>query len=98
MKLISLKVPPFDPGTKKRKPIPRYFWWSWHPLYPYWSKSCWGGPTEKAAFADIKRPEACGMDVYHNKLIKEEEDGSLTEVADMPCKRMDVWERIAKKS
>lgn len=94
---LSLKVPPFKP-YKKPAPIERFFWWSWHPLYPYWSKSCWGGTTIKAAVAILRKPIACGMDVYHNKLIRENDDGTLTEVRDKPCQRLDVWERLAKQA
>lgn len=87
------KVPPFR-YTLKRERMKTYIWYSWHPLYPYWSKSCWGGATKAAAIKDIKRPEASGMFVYHNKLIKEMENGRLIEVFDMPCQRLDVWQKI----
>ncbi len=90
----NIVVPPFD--GKVKEPIERYHWWSWHPLYPYWSKSCWGGSTKKAAIADLARPDACGMDIYHNKLIREDDGGVLVEVADRPCKRLDMWERCIK--
>jgi hypothetical protein len=88
-------APPFDGKTKQ--PIQRYYWWSWHPAYPYWSKSCWGGATEAEAMADIEKPTACGMDVYHNKLIREDEHGVLVEVADRPCKQPEVWRKLAEK-
>jgi hypothetical protein len=88
-------VPPFD--GKNNRPMERFFWWSWHPLYPYWSKSCWGGVTERQARKALDDPLAGGMDVYHNKLIRENEDGSLTEVLDRPCQRLAAWRRIKKQ-
>jgi len=83
-------VPPFD--GKLKLTTDKYSWWSWHPMYPYWSRSCWGGATEAEAMTDLERQE-CGLDVYHNKLIRENQDGTLTEVLDVPCKRLDVWEK-----
>lgn len=84
-------VPPFD--GKVKEPIERYAWWSWHPNYPHWSKSCWGGKTVEEAIAIIDSEFACGMDVYHNKLIREDDGGKLVEVVDRPCKRLDVWDK-----
>lgn len=88
-------VPPFKP-EKMPERIDRFFWWSWHPRYPYWSKSCWGAPTEVEAHEVRMGPHACGLDVYHNKLIRENDDGTLTEVFDEPCKELHVWRKIAK--
>ncbi len=85
-------VPPFDPG--KHSPKIKYVWWSWHPNYPYWSMSCWDGETEEKAWEVRLSHRAGCLDVYHNKLIREG-DGSFTEVADDPCIRMDVWDRIS---
>ena len=88
------KVPPFKaepPSVVTYK----FFWWSWHPNYPYWSKSCWGGPTVEEAFAILEQPRAKNtLAVYHNKLIREG-DGQLVEVANLPCERLDVWQEIA---
>jgi hypothetical protein len=96
MKYSDFKVPPFKPGYPKEIKRPnRYFWWSWHPLYPYWSKSCWGAPTIKEAKAEVKK-DGGRLNVYHNKLIRENMDGSLTEVFDMPCKMIHFWERCLK--
>jgi hypothetical protein len=89
-------VPPFD--GKNKQSLERFFWWSWHPLYPYWSKSCWGGVTERQAIEVLNDLGTGGMDVYHNKLIRENEDGSLTEVLDRPCQRLEVWERIKREN
>lgn len=96
-KTLSIVAPPFNPGAQRPKPLERFFWWSWHPLYPYWSKSCWGGVTERQAMNALLRPEACKMDIYHNKLIREDMEGEavrLVEVADRPCKRMEVWLKL----
>ncbi len=76
----------------------RYDWWSWHPLYPKWAKSCWGGATVEEAIASIQYSadilEECGsppnthkLDSYHNKLIKHSISGGYEEVLDMPCKK-----------
>jgi len=85
------KVPPFD----RKPPVDpvHYYWWSWHPNYPRWSQSCWGGKTKAEALKALKKPTASSLSVYHNKLIRHG-DGKYTEVADVPCKEMDVWERI----
>lgn len=87
-------VPPFD--SQWTKPEIQYFWWSWHPNYPNWSKSCWSGKTEDEAWAVFEKPFASELYYYHNKLIREG-DGAFTEVADLPPQRMEVWRRIAAK-
>ncbi len=87
-----VKVPPFKP-KRKPDPIEPFCWYSWHPNYPYWSESCWRAETEAKAHELFKSPSCAGLDVYHNKLIRQNSDGTLTEVADVPCERMDVWRR-----
>lgn len=89
----AFNAPPFNGRVKE--PLQRFAWWGWHPNYPYWSKLCWGGATEAEALAEIDTAPACGMDVYHCKLIREDAGGVLVEVADRPCQRPEVWERIA---
>lgn len=74
-------APPFDPG--RHTPEIRFYWWSWHPKYPTWSKSCWGGKTEAEAWDAYAKPGS-KLDRYHNKLIREG-DGQFTEVYDLPC-------------
>lgn len=87
-----LCVPPFD--GRRKLPEKRYTWWSWHPLYPNWSKSCWGGATkEEAIEARIIKTGGDWLENYHNKLIREDDEGVLTEVMDSPCQRLDLWER-----
>jgi hypothetical protein len=88
---LPFVVPPFDAGTSPEPQI-RFVWWSWHPNYPWWSKSCWGGATKAYAMKLLDDPR-CSLDVYHNKLIRGG-DGKFTEVADVPCKRMDIWRMI----
>jgi len=84
-------VPPFDPGATKHKD--RYVWWSWHPRYPYWSKSCWGGATIEEAWKILDEPLASSMSVYSNKLVKE---GTREVVAVSPLKHPEIWEKIFK--
>lgn len=86
------KVPPFTSGGQE--PSLSYYWWSWHPRYPRWSKSCWGGETEEKAWESRSKPLASGMKYYHNKLIREG-DGNFTEVYDDPCRVPEVWRKIA---
>lgn len=74
-------APAFDPG--RNTPKVSFVWWSWHPKYPYWSKSCWGGETEDMAWEAMSHPSAIKLRYYHNKLIREG-DGKFTEVADYP--------------
>lgn len=76
-------APPFDSTREPSPPQHVYYWWSWHPKYPYWSKSCWGGLTERQAWESLKSPLACKMRYYHNKLIREGDLGYV-EVADLP--------------
>lgn len=83
-------VPPFSYNPPK-KPI-KYVWWSWHPLYPQWSRSCWERDTIDQAYELIEKSY---LDMYHNKLIKEC-DGQFIEVGDVPCERLDLWQTIAK--
>lgn len=85
------EVPAFNPGP--RKPREMFAFWGWHPNYPYWSKSCWAGATEEAAWESLASSHG-SMDYYAVKLIKEEENGSFTVIADIPCKRLDVWQKI----
>jgi len=86
-------VPPFDPRIKKEI---KFFWWSWHPAYPYWSKSCWGGDTIDEALKKIDTDYCSSMHYYHNKLIREG-DGTHTEVVDLPCKRLDLWDKFIER-
>lgn len=65
-------APPFD-GKRKTAKL-RFCWWS-----------CWGGNTEQEAVES--RRNKSGFDwisQYHNKLIREDDDGTLTEVLDSP--------------
>lgn len=87
-------VPPFDGKLEKKTEV--FFWWSWHPNYPYWSKSCWGGVTEQQARDKLENPMASSMKYYHNKLIRENADGTLTEVANLPCQCLEIWQDIAR--
>jgi len=82
----GFEVPAFAPPKDSIK----YVWWSWHPNYPYWLKSCWSGKTIEEAKQKITHGQ---LDYYHNKLIREG-DGAFTEVLDQPCERLDIWERI----
>lgn len=93
MATSTIQAPPFD--GKVKVPVNRFTWWGWHPNYPQWSKSCWGAPTEQEALALIDKPHASSMNYYHCKLIREDDGGVLVEVADRPCQRLDVWEKIA---
>jgi len=88
------KVPPFEANWQK--PEVQYFWWSWHPNYPNWAKSCWGGKTTDEAWAALSKPFANSMRYYHNKLIREG-DGQFTEVEDLPCQDIEVWWKIRKQ-
>lgn len=90
----TYSVPPFN--GKIKEPVRTFHWWSWHPLYPYWSKSCWGGATKAEALKERETPCALGLDVYHNKLVQEVA-GKLIEVADDPVRRTDVWKGIAQR-
>jgi hypothetical protein len=85
-------VPPFSPPPAASI---TYIWWSWHPLYPYWSQSCWAAATIKDAQRYLTDPRT-SLGVYHNKLICH--DGrTLVEVQDVPCREMDVWRKIKAK-
>lgn len=80
-------VPPFVPPPP---PETTYTWWTWHPRYPKWSKTCWGGPTIEKAYEALDR--FLKHQYYHNKLIMF--DGvTYKEVADLPCQRLDVWRK-----
>lgn len=72
-----------------------YVWWSWHPLYPYWSESCWRATSIEEAQKFINDPKY-SLDYYHNKLI-EHGDRTFIEVQDEPCRRMDLWCEIKRK-
>jgi len=92
--VYPFKVPPFSPGHHTTEPT--FHWWSWHPLYPCWSKSCWSGKTKEEAMEKITKPIASSMKYYHNKLIMEK-DGQFIEVFDLPCQTLDRWEVIKSK-
>lgn len=85
-----LVAPPFD--GKLKRAAERFFWWSWHPIYPQWSKSCWGGVTQQQAI-DARKSGGGGdwLSGYHNKLIRENDDGTLTEVMDSPDQDTEHW-------
>ena len=87
-------VPPFD--GKIKEPDFKYTWWSWHPLYPYWSKSCWGGNTIDEALEKLNSPFCNSLKDYHNKLIMEC-DGKLTEVYEIVCQRPEYWREIKRQ-
>lgn len=92
------RIPPFDGAIRPRSSGEhRFTWWSWHPNYPRWSQSCWGGDTEAEAWAEMRSPMASSLANYHNKLIREDVTGNvvtLTEVADVPCENLELWWRI----
>lgn len=85
-------VPPFDQG--KHQLTCQFVWWSWHPRYPYWSRSCWKGETQEEAMKVRDSEGGSGLDLYHNKLIRED-GGGFVEVLDEPCRRLEVWVKIA---
>ena len=94
-KVNPYRVPPFKAQPPAHVAY-QYFWWSWHPCYPYWSKSCWGGPTIEEAYAVLEQPRAKHtLAVYDNRLVREG-DGQLTVVAHLPCERLDVWQEFAR--
>ena len=73
--------PPFAPGT--HKPKPGFHWWGWHPSYPYWSRSCWGGTTETFARLALTNPQAGKMPHYHKVLVREAA-GEFTTIDTVP--------------
>lgn len=85
-------VPPLDVPHKPGV----YTWWSWHPRYPYWSKSCWEEHTLDEVLKWLKSPHASSLHYYHNKLTYEQ-GGRIEEILDLPCRRMDVWHKIKEK-
>lgn len=88
-------VPPFD--AKWSKPDVRFFWWSWHPNYPQWSKyGVKGYATEAEGWEHRCKPINSSLDLYHNKLVREG-DGNFTVVADDPCRKLDVWWKIKRQ-
>lgn len=94
-KVNPYMVPPFETAYKPN-PTFKYFWWSWHPNYPYWSKSCWGGDSGQAAWDKLQTVRAKHtLALYHNKLVREG-DGQLVVVADLPCQQLEVWQEIAR--
>lgn len=78
------------PAFSLPKVPPKFVWWSWHPRYPSWSRSCWEADTKEEAIKFLSDPFVCGLDTYHNKLIKHEGD-HWEEVMDVPCKKMEHW-------
>lgn len=99
-KKLAKGVLPYDiPEFEYTKDIGQtfsYHWWSWHPCYPYWSKSCWNGRTIKEATESLKKPLACKMKYFHNKLVREG-DGKYTVVLDKPTETPEVWTKLAKE-
>lgn len=92
MSALPYEVPEFD--GKVKEPLRPYCWWSWHPLYPYWSKSCWDAETEEEANRLRESPVCGGLDCYHNKLVHE--NGKiLTVLQDDPVRSPEAWTRIA---
>jgi hypothetical protein len=89
-------APPFNAETRlKITPTSKFYWWSWNPHYPFWSRSCWGGLTEEEAWKDLENPLACKMRLYHNKLIRE---GDLAEMADLPpCENVEQWNDLIRE-
>jgi hypothetical protein len=80
-------VPPFEAPKSDSKPT--YTWWSWHPCYPRWSKSCWDASNVNEAMQIVHH-----LRDYHNKLILEL-NGQLVELLDVPCKRLELWREHA---
>jgi len=77
---------------KPKEQVESFYWWSWHPRYPRWSKSCWGAKTAKEAMEKWDSHVGSQLSYYHNKLI-EEYKGEFIEIADKPCQRLDVWRK-----
>lgn len=87
-------VPALDRVSQATAPV--YVWWSWHPLYPYWSRSCWHADTEDAAVQLAERRDIkSGLSGYANKLVLESA-GRCTVVRDVPCQRLDLWRQLAQ--
>lgn len=92
VKRLPFEVPPFT--TKFHFYTARYDWWVWHPLYPYWSRSAWGGDTEHGAREAYDESEG-SLGYSAAKLVKEE-DGAFTVLDERDPVRLDVWEKISK--
>lgn len=59
------------PAFDKSEEEVEFVWYSWHPKYPHWSRSCWRGKTEQEARETVKMPMAVGMRNYQNALVRE---------------------------
>jgi hypothetical protein len=86
------EVPAFKAPPKK-KGKHTLVWWSWHPNYPYWSKSCWGGESVEDALDALNSDFCSSMHYYHNVLVNDE---TMEVVQDVPCQRMDIWRKYAE--
>lgn len=64
-----MPTPPFTPGN--HHPKSGYYWWGWHPQFPFWSRSCWGGTTENFARLALDNPHATKMRFYEKVLVRE---------------------------
>jgi hypothetical protein len=89
---IPFVVPPFKAPDKAKTKT--FFWWGWHPCYPYWSKSCWGGFTEQEAREALDKSSGA-LDYYAIKLINEI-GGQFIEIDSRDVARPAIWERIEK--
>lgn len=72
---MTLQIPPFSTSDRVSSNYRGFSWWGWHDAYPYWSRSCWDGPTEEEARQSIKNPLACKMRLYHLVLVHSSDDG-----------------------
>lgn len=88
--LKKYNIPAFHAEEKP----PLYYWWRWHPNYPFWYRTSWGGESPEEAKQKQKNISV----FYHMKLIKEQGE-KLEEIEDIPCTRTDVWDKcIADKT
>lgn len=85
---LPFKIPQFS--LRKGDEASVYNFWGWHPRYPYWSKSCWGGATAQEARDKLAKIGYNPFATYAVALVAESNNGYTVIEMNEP-EQKDVW-------
>ena len=88
-KINNLIEPPEFPARREPNKT-RFDWWGWHPSFPKWSRSCWGGATEAEARENLPSYE---LTTDALKLVREDSEGRFKVIESIPPREISAYWR-----